>query len=312
MIQVDHLSKRYGDTLAVDDLSFWVGEGEIVGLLGPNGAGKSTTMRILTCFLPATSGKASVAGHDVFSESVVVRRIVGYLPENVPLYSEMRVREYLSYRAKIKGVGRRERTARIGSAMERCDVAGVARRVIGQLSKGYRQRVGLADCLIHDPRVLILDEPTVGLDPNQIIAVRSLIKELSHERTVLLSTHYLGEVEAVCERFLIINEGRLAIEGRLDELRDDTHVELAAIGPVDEIRKALVAIAGVTTVTAEPTGDGGAAYHIGTRSGSDVRQVVFDKMVAGGWKVCELHTASRSLEDLFVQVTKDARERSWS
>ena len=302
MIQVKNLTKYYGDTLAVDDVTFNVGEGEIVGLLGPNGAGKSTTMRILTCFLSATSGDASVAGHDVFSDSIAVRQHIGYLPENVPLYPEMRVKEYLAYRAKIKGVERCDLKEKIGLAMERCGVNEVSGRIIGQLSKGFRQRVGLADCLVHQPRILILDEPTVGLDPNQIIAVRSLIKELSKEHTVLVSTHYLGEVEAVCERFIIINRGALATEGRLDDLRKQTRVELEVVGPEGGIDNALRELDGVMHFHVEPA-DGALRYTIETQPGKDLRETIFSAMVAGGWKIRELKGVSRSLEELFVQIT---------
>jgi len=306
MIEVSHLTKWYGDNLAVDDVTFRVDEGEIVGLLGPNAAGKTTTMRMLTCFLPATSGEARVAEFDVFSQPLAVRKLIGYLPESVPLYPEMRVSEYLAYRAKIKGVPRRERAAKIGSAMERCGVKEVSRRVIGQLSKGFRQRVGLADCLVHQPRILILDEPTVGLDPNQIIAVRSLIKELGKEHTVLLSTHYLTEVEAVCERFLIIDRGRLATEGRLADLRKQTHIEMEAVGPEGQVKAALLQIDGIDSVKAKPT-DGAVLYRIETKPGKDLREAIFDKMVGGGWKVRELRTAARSLEELFVQITAGER-----
>jgi len=219
MIDVQHLTKAYGDLRAVDDITFHVGEGEIVGLLGPNGAGKSTTMRILTCFIPATSGKAAVAGCDVFTQSLQVRQNIGYLPENNPLYPEMRATEYLKFRAKLKNVPRKERKRRIGEVLERCGAADFAGQVIGTLSKGERQRVGLADCLLHNPRILILDEPTVGLDPNQIRHVRDLINELGSAHTVLISTHILPEVESVCERFIIIHEGKIAQQMTMDELR---------------------------------------------------------------------------------------------
>jgi len=219
MIDVQHLTKAYGDFRAVDDITFHVGEGEIVGLLGPNGAGKTTTMRILTCFIPATSGKVTVAGYDVFGQSLQVRQNIGYLTENNPLYPEMRVTEYLKFRARLKDVPRRERKSRIGEVLERCGAIDFASQVIGTLSKGQRQRVGLADCLLHNPRILILDEPTVGLDPNQIRHVRDLIKELGSAYTVLISTHILPEVESVCERFIIIHEGKIAREMTMDELR---------------------------------------------------------------------------------------------
>jgi gliding motility-associated transport system ATP-binding protein len=221
-IEVVDIVKRYGPTLAVEGISFTVEPGEVVGFLGPNGAGKTTTMRILTCFIPATSGQARVAGHDVFKESAEVRRKIGYLPENVPLYREMRVREYLSYRAALKRVPRRERARRIDEALELIRITDHQDRIIGHLSKGYRQRVGLADTLVHDPEVLILDEPTVGLDPNQVREVRELVKDLADKRTVLFSTHVIPWVEAVCERVIVIDRGRKVADGMIDEMTSET------------------------------------------------------------------------------------------
>src|SRR3989440_954554 len=218
MISVDKLTKYFGPVLAVDNVSFQVDRGEIVGFLGPNGAGKTTTMRILTTFLPATSGVAKVAGYDVMTESMNVRKNIGYLPESVPLYPEMRVEEYLRYRAQLKGVERSARQARIDSSLERCRIREVRRRLIGTLSKGYRQRVGLADAMIHDPLILILDEPTHGLDPVQIRETLALIRELGERRTILLSTHILAEIEAICSRVMIIHRGRLSSDKRMDQL----------------------------------------------------------------------------------------------
>ncbi len=220
-IHVKDITKSYGPTRAVNGISFSIEPGEVVGFLGPNGAGKTTTLRILTCFIPATSGQATVAGHDVFKESALVRRKIGYLPENVPLYREMRVREYLRYRAALKHVPRRERDRRIDEALELIRITDHQHRIIGHLSKGYRQRVGLADTLVHDPEVLILDEPTVGLDPNQVREVRDLVKDLTEKRTVLFSTHVIPWVESVCERVIVINEGRVVADGRIDDLTRD-------------------------------------------------------------------------------------------
>jgi ABC-2 type transport system ATP-binding protein len=220
-IEVTDLVKRYGPTLAVDGISFTVEPGEVVGFLGPNGAGKTTTLRILTGFIPATSGRARVAGHDVFRESAAVRQKVGYLPENVPLYKEMRVREYLEYRAALKRVPRSERRRKVDEVLERIRIADHKDRIIGHLSKGYRQRVGLADALVHDPEVLILDEPTVGLDPNQVREVRDLVKALAEKRTVLFSTHVIPWVEEVCHRVVVIARGRIARDGPIDALRRD-------------------------------------------------------------------------------------------
>ena len=219
LIEVEHLTKRFGKIVAVDDVSFSVDKGEVVGFLGPNGAGKTTVMRILTAFSPATSGKVRVAGFDPFWESMQVRQRVGYLPENVPLYREMRVSEYLFHRARLKGVAACERKLRIGEVLDRCGINEVAHRVIGQLSKGYRQRVGLADALVNDPPILILDEPTVGLDPNQVRLVREMIRDLGERRTVLLSTHILSEVEMICPRVLIISGARIVADDTTENLK---------------------------------------------------------------------------------------------
>jgi ABC-2 type transport system ATP-binding protein len=218
-IEVENLTKRYGARTAIDSISFTVPEGSIVGFLGPNGAGKSTTLRILTCFQPATTGTARVAGYDVFTDGDAVRENMGYLPESTPLYTEMRVRGYLEYRATIKGVSRKDRRRFIGEAMDRCRVTDVADRIIGHLSKGYRQRVGLADALVHKPKVLILDEPTSGLDPNQVRDVRDLLKEISGDTTILFSTHTIPWVEQVCRRVIIIHQGRIVREGDIDQVR---------------------------------------------------------------------------------------------
>jgi ABC-2 type transport system ATP-binding protein len=227
LIEAKNLTKRFGKIVAVDDVSFHVDQGEVVGFLGPNGAGKSTVMRILTAFTPATSGRVRVAGFDPFWESMQVRQRVGYLPENVPLYREMRVGEYLFHRARLKDVPACERKRRIGEVLDRCGIVEVAHRVIGQLSKGYRQRVGLADALVNDPPILILDEPTVGLDPNQVRLVREMIKDLGQRRTVLLSTHILSEVEMICPRVLIISNGRIVAQDTTEKLK-------ARLGPALE------------------------------------------------------------------------------
>jgi len=305
MIDVQHLTKAYGDFRAVDDLSFHVGEGEIVGFLGPNGAGKTTTMRILTCFIPATSGTARVAGYDVFSESLQVRQNIGYLPENNPLYPEMRVWEYLKFRAALKNVPRNERTARIGEALERCGAREFEHQVIGTLSKGQRQRVGLADCLLHNPKILILDEPTVGLDPNQIRHVRSLIKELGSSHTVLLSTHILPEVESVCERFIIINNGRIARQMTMEDLQASPYLDVEAVAREDELREALKALDGVRSVrrSAEEATPGAHRLTLELADGADLRGEIFQMMVARQWKLLELRQRALTLEDVFVEST---------
>src|ERR1700675_4074338 len=243
MIDVQNLTKHYGPVTAIRDVSFSVAPGEIVGFLGPNGAGKSTTMRILSCFMPASSGRATVAGFDVFRESMEVRHRIGYVPENVPLYSEMRVATYLDFVAEVKGVGRSQRKTRVAETMERCLISDVQHRVIGTLSKGYRQRVGLAQAIVSAPAVLILDEPTIGLDPKQITEIRALIKALAGDHTVILSTHILPEVSMVCDAVVIINRGSIVAQGPIDRLVEDffptarVHVQIAA--PAATVRDGL-------------------------------------------------------------------------
>src|SRR6202521_6372475 len=254
MIDVQNLTKHYGPVTAIRDVSFSVEPGQIIGFLGPNGAGKSTTMRILSCFMPASSGTARVAGFDVFSESLEVRRRIGYLPESVPLYSELRVADYLDFVAAVKGVGRAQRKARVGEVMERCHINDVSRRMIGKLSKGYRQRVGLAQAIVSDPAVLILDEPTIGLDPQQITEIRALIKSLAGDHTVILSTHILPEVSMICDGVIIINRGRVVAKGTQAELVEQAfpaaRVEVEVAGPQEAIASALKSLPGVTSVEA--------------------------------------------------------------
>src|SRR5580704_7589983 len=240
MIEVKNLTKRYAGRTAVRDISFSVAPGEIVGLLGPNGAGKSTTMRVLSCFMPATSGTVRVAGFDVFHQSDEVRRRIGYMPENNPLHPDMRVREYLKFRARLKGLGWRRSRERVSTVMEQCGLTGVSRRIIGQLSKGYRQRVGLADALVHEPDLIILDEPTIGLDPSQIRAVRQLIKDLGRKHTLLISSHILSEVELTCNRVLIMREGRILADDTPDNLQkalgQNGHLIAEIAAPLEELK----------------------------------------------------------------------------
>lgn len=307
MIHAKNLVKTFGETVAVDHASFHVREGQIVGFLGPNGAGKTTALRIITCFMPATDGTATVGGHDVHDEPLAVRRIIGYLPENVPLYGEMRVRQYLDYRGRLKGLrDRRERRARVGKVMDRCSVTDVERKLCGQLSKGYRQRVGLADALIHDPKTLILDEPTVGLDPNQIRETRKLIKELGSDHTVLVSTHILPEVEMIADHIIIIHRGKIAATGTPEELKEkhtgESAVILKADGPQERIEQTLGAIDGVTGV-ARRLEDGRTVFRIETRAHKDLRGVISRKMAEKGWTVLELHRRVATLEDIFVNIT---------
>ena len=305
MIAVKNLTKRFAGCMAVDDVSFEVKKGEIVGFLGPNGAGKSTTMRILSCYLPASGGEATVAGFDVFRHSLEVRRRIGYLPESTPLYPEMRVDEYLGYRAALKGVGGRRRRQRVSEVKELCGLTDVGRRIVGQLSKGYRQRVGLADALVHDPELVILDEPTIGLDPNQIRHVRDVIKNLAPRHTVLLSTHILPEVEMTCQRVLIINRGKIVASDSPDKLR--TRLQggreiIAEIrGPKDTIVPQLYQLTGVTRVDAEAAGDW-TSYRLAC-GGDDVRPDIFAIVARNGWTLRELRQEKQSLENIFAALT---------
>jgi len=305
MIDVKNLTKKYAGVVAVDDVSFTVEPGEVVGFLGPNGAGKTTTLRILAGYLPATRGDVRVAGHSVFTDSITVRRQIGYLPENCPLYAEMRTDEYLRYRAGLKGMDRRKRKVRIAEVKALCGLEDAGRRVLGQLSKGYRQRVGLADALIHDPPLLILDEPTVGLDPHQIRQVRELIRSLASRHTILLSTHILPEAEMMCDRILIINDGRIVAQDTPENLRkvlSPGRVELEAKGDRDRIERQILALPGVGI-----TYQGASEDHWHTfilQSDRDVREEVCRAASQGGWVLRELHQHSRTLEDVFVTLTQ--------
>jgi ABC-2 type transport system ATP-binding protein len=298
----------------VDHISFEVGRGEIVGLLGPNGAGKTTTMRILTTFLAPTTGRASLAGHDVLDEPLEVRRRVGYLPESVPLYLEMRVREYLTFRAKLKDVPRAKRRPAIDGVIDSCRLTEVEDRILGQLSRGFRQRVGLADALVHDPDILILDEPTAGLDPIQIREVRALIRELGERHTILLSTHIMSEVEAVCGRVIIIARGRIVEDQPLDRLRSESTIVLEARGPAEALRRALETAPGVERVTEVSTVGDHAGFEVQTRDGADLREALGQRLMQSGWPLRRLDLRHVTLEDRFIQaVTRaslsDADER---
>jgi ABC-2 type transport system ATP-binding protein len=308
MIKVENLTKRYAGHTAIKDLTFEVGRGEIVGFLGPNGAGKSTTMRILSSFLPPTSGRASIAGFDIFEQSLQARAHLGYMPENVPLYTEMRVTEYLNYRAALKGVPHRRIAERVGDVKELCGLKDVERKLIGTLSKGYRQRVGLADALVHEPDLLILDEPTSGLDPNQIRQVRELIKNLGKQHTILLSTHILPEVEMTCSRVIIINKGRIEAsdtpENLLGEIRTAGGVVLEAKTGTDNATEELKKIAGVREVTAAADGEW-QTFSLRVESGADVREEVFRLAADRRWSVRELTQRRATLEDVFVELTHE-------
>jgi ABC-2 type transport system ATP-binding protein len=311
MIEVEHLTKRYHQHTAVEDVSFSVKRGEVVGFLGPNGAGKSTTMRMLTGYLPPTSGRATVAGFDIFTQSLQARERIGYMPENVPLYPEMRVREYLRYRAALKGVKGRRIRDRLTDVMELCGLTGVARQLIGTLSKGYRQRVGLADAMIHDPELLILDEPTIGLDPNQIRSVRELILNLARHHTILLSTHILPEVEMTCSRVLIINRGRVAAADSPQNLRHRLHQSGAVVlevqpGSIRDAERQLARLGGFAGVRAEEAGQGWMRFELELEEGvtDDPRVELAEFCRAQGWPLRELSRRAISLEDVFTQLTR--------
>jgi ABC-2 type transport system ATP-binding protein len=325
MIKVEKLTKRYAGHTAIKDLSFEVERGEIVGFLGPNGAGKSTTMRILSCFLPATSGRATVAGFDVFTQSLQVRSHLGYMPENVPLYTEMRVNEYLEHRAALKGLSGKKLKMRVGEVKELTSLVDVQRKIIGSLSKGYRQRVGLADALVAEPDLLILDEPTIGLDPNQIRQVRDLIKNLGKRHTILLSTHILPEVEMTCNRVIILHKGRIEASDTpanlLSHLRAVGNIRLEANTGTDDALEYLQKVPGIKEAVLEtaanapnPTdaraveadgagSDGFRAYLLRVEAGADPRAELFRLAVDRQWTLRELARRRATLEDVFVEIT---------
>jgi ABC-2 type transport system ATP-binding protein len=313
MIEVQHLTKRYGPTLAVSDVSFDVQKGEVLGFLGPNGAGKTTTMRVITGYLPPTEGTVRVAGYDVAEEPLESKRRTGYLPESPPIYPDMTVQEYLAFVARIKGVSRRDIKKRIDEISARCAVTDVRKRQIGKLSKGYRQRVGLAQALIHNPDVLILDEPTAGLDPKQIIETRELIKGLAGQHTVVLSTHILPEVSKTCQRVVVINAGTIVAVGTPDELTRRLQgyetVLMTVEGPAADIMEKLQRVTGVNWVEPRDSTDGQVTLEVHSQKGLDVRSELARVIVESQWKLFELKTSGLSLEDIFLKLTtKDVSE----
>ena len=307
MIKVENLTKRYAGVPAINNLNFEVERGEIVGFLGPNGAGKSTTMKILTSYLPATSGRASIAGFDVFEQSVEARRHLGYLPENTPLYTDMRVGEYLRYRANLKGVPGSKVRERVGDVVELCSLREVERKIIGNLSKGYRQRVGLADAMVHNPELLILDEPTIGLDPNQIRQVRELIKNLGGKRTVLISTHILPEVEIMCSRVIVIHKGEIRASDTAENLLKNHRAQgamriEAKVGDgaaLDELSR----LPGVKDVSVEREGDW-SIFQLRLEASADPSEDVWRLAKEKGWNVREITRRRATLEDVFVELTQ--------
>ncbi len=302
MIQAEGLCKYYGPITAIEDVSFEVAQGEIIGFLGPNGAGKTTTMRILTGYSPASRGVARVAGFDVAKDPIEVKRRVGYLPESVPLYTEMLVKGFLKYVAEVKGVARQARSKEVERVMERCGLSGMGNRIIRNLSKGYRQRVGLAQALVGNPPVLILDEPTVGLDPRQIIEIRHMIGELAQDHTVLLSTHILPEVSMICQRVLIIHNGRLVAQDTMENLAGPkagmTHIEVDARGPREEVERLLANLEGVRNVKL----DGAGPFVVEAKTGAGIQARIAQALVNGGYELESLRERARTLEDVFVEA----------
>ena len=308
MIEVQNLSKHYGPVKAVDDVSFRAEAGEILGFLGPNGAGKTTTMRIITGYMPASGGKASVAGFDVFDQPLEAKRRTGYLPETPPLYPDMTVREYLNFVARIKGV-RKDIKGAVDAVMKKTWVSDMANRHCSKLSKGYKQRVGLAQALIHNPDVLVLDEPTAGLDPKQIIETRQLIRELAGSHTIVLSTHILPEVAQTCQKVVIINKGKVVAIDTPDALTERLHgaqtLFVQTQGPTEDIRCALLALPGVVNVSLADTPPG--SFHVDSEKGLDIRRDVAAEIVRGGWGLLELRPMRLSLEDIFLSLTTEER-----
>ena len=306
MIRAENITKSYGAIRAVSDISFDVTSGEVLGFLGPNGAGKTTTMRILTSYMGADSGRVWVAGREITEDHVAAKEQIGYLPENNPLYEDLAVFEYLRFIADVRGMDRARRKERIDECLQLYGLVKVASRNIGELSKGYKQRVGLAQALIHDPPILILDEPTSGLDPNQIIEIRNLIREIGRTKTVILSTHNLSEVEATCSRILIINEGRIVAHDTPEALAHKgqgttVYLKLRGDGPV---REGLAGVEGVTAVEPHEGETGASGFAVSCAPGADTREGIFDLAVTEGWKILEMRSEGASLEDVFTKLTK--------
>ncbi len=310
MIQVESLSKKYARHVAVNNISFSVEKGDIVGFLGPNGAGKTTTMRVLTCFMPPTAGKATVAGFDVFEQPFEVKKRIGYLPETPPLYPEMNVQDYLTFIARLKNIPSGEIKSRTAEAMERCAVADVKSKLISKLSRGYRQRVGLAQAIIHNPDVLILDEPTSGLDPKQITETRDLIKGLSGAHTIILSTHILPEVEAICRKVIIINQGRLVATDSVEHLKHrgagntiQVQVDTAGTGDAHAVQQKIEQVPGVSKVLEKVASEDRMIFEVESLPDHNPRPDVARAIVHGGWNLLELKSTTLSLEEVYLQLT---------
>ena len=310
MIEVKNLTKRYGPTVAVDNVSFSAKTGEVLGFLGPNGAGKTTTMRVLTCYLSADEGNVTVDGYDVFDESVEVRRRIGYLPESAPLYTDMGVIDYLKFIAQVRDIPKSQRQQRTKEVIDICGLESVIQKDVGELSKGYRQRLGLAQSLIHDPPILILDEPTSGLDPSQIIEIRNLIKEVGKEKIIIFSTHILPEVSATCSRILIINDGKIVANGSPESLADRAKggevVDITIRGPAEEIESKLRDLNFVNEFNRVDTADGLFNYRVTSDKGKNAAEELFQFVVQNGWSLTQLRQESVSLEDVFLELTGES------
>jgi ABC-2 type transport system ATP-binding protein len=308
MIEVEQLTKYYGFLPAISDLSFSIGQGEVVGFLGPNGAGKTTTLKILTCFLPPTSGQARINGLDVYRNSLKVREQVGYLPESVPLYSEMTVERFLSFAAQAKGMGAREIKTSINKTLDDCGLQKVRGRIIGHLSKGFKQRVGLAQALLNNPPVLILDEPTIGLDPAQVVEIRELIRSLGQERTIILSSHILPEVSQICQRVIIINRGRIVaidtVSNLTAQIQTSRKIHLTIQGPREDILKVLMLQPGVLKAD-ENSDEGPEGYLVEMDKDKDIRADLARLIIEKGWGLLEMRSQELSLEEVFVQIVTE-------
>lgn len=308
MIKANHLCKNFGPTVALKDVTFEVKKGEVLGFLGPNGAGKTTTMRVLTCYHPADSGTATIAGFDVTENSLEVRKLIGYLPENNPLYMDMGIVDYLEFIARIRGIAASKKRGQIKHVVELCGLRGELRKEIGELSKGFRQRVGLAQALLHDPDILILDEPTIGLDPTQIIEIRELIKNIGREKTIILSSHILPEVSATCDRIIIISKGEIVGSGTPEEMatkaRGGEVIYISIRGPQQQIREKLKALENVKAVEIARESDGDIHhFEIISPAGADISEQLFFLVAQNGWSLTELYKDTANLENIFLQLT---------
>lgn len=309
MIRIENLTKYYGNTRAVDGISFDIGKGEILGLLGPNGAGKSTTLRVLTCYLQPTSGNITVKGYDVRERPVTIKKLIGYLPESAPIYSDMLVYDYLGFVAEIREIGADRRHARIRKLADLCGIEEVMHKPVHELSKGYRQRVGLAQSMMDDPEILVLDEPTSGLDPNQIVEIRDIIKEIGREKTVIVSTHILSEAEAACDRLVIIDKGRIVADGATGELRKRVgagyviDVSLRGTG-FSQVERAFDSFPGITETTLRNEDGDTVEFFLSCENERDLRPEIYDVIRRNNWVLLEFHMQTRTLEKTFMELTK--------